>query len=100
MTEIQSTEASEAEMHQDAFTKLTAIRALLPKWGVEETDVRLCYDGEEDWHINYGLVDYDTHHGLACGASSIDITMGEVELIYVARDLVEQVLDQLAEQAP
>lgn len=51
------------------------------------------------WVVNAGSSDYDTWHGLACGASSLDVTAKptQTQARIVALDLLNQCADQLAE---
>ncbi len=63
----------------------------------EPTDVRLVHCGNGTNWIQTGLVDYDIVHGIACGAGELGKNALCADVYDLARDLVNQVCDQLAE---
>lgn len=99
--DLRDLEASEAEMHQDVLEQLLAVVAELEAYEIEETDVRLqvsVSDGDEcvTWVVHSGSSDYDKNHrGYWC-AASVSADYDERQCVLVARDLVEQALEQAA----
>jgi hypothetical protein len=61
-----------------------------------EMDVRLQVYPDGSWSLRYGPSDYDQDHRGYWGAGSIALDDGDETLDSVARELVEQALDQAA----
>lgn len=64
----------------------------------EGTEVRLQYVPEEGWEVLSGLPDYDLDHQGFWGAGWVEGQYGPDELAEVARDLLDQVEDAMAER--
>ena len=92
---LREAEAMEAQMHNEGLEELGWIRADIPK-DIESIDVRLCFDSDATYHLNTGDMSFDTHHGTACGVGTLEATASPQDRILLIRDLVEQVIDQLA----
>jgi hypothetical protein len=84
-------------IRDDAFTELERMHKYILREDITCLDVRLCYHDGGAYCFQYGDVLYDTHHGIACGASNVLRTDDAEQLAITAHTLVEQVLDQLAE---
>lgn len=84
------------ELHNDIIGELEGIRANCGAYGYPETDVRLRYF-EGDWEIKTGDSQYDTDHRGFWGASSVCEDAENLELQDIAVDLVEQVMDDIAQ---
>jgi hypothetical protein len=61
-------------------------------------DVRLVANSDGECWFATGDVQYDTTHGAACEAITLDHNASDAEVADLARELVEGVVDQLAEQ--
>ena len=72
--------------------------------GAEWLDVRVCARVLEDGHAIYWLTtgdaQYDTDHGDACGASTVDLSepLTFAEALAIVDEMVEQVMDQIADR--
>lgn len=68
-----------------------------------ECDVRLCVWEGGEWCVKCGDVSYDTEHAPMCGAASVPgVVAGRVSRFSardLARDLIEQVREQHAQDA-
>lgn len=63
-----------------------------------ELDIRLVSNQDGELWFATGDVSYDTVHGAACGASSIASDSSDDDVSAVAVDLVDQVVDGLAQR--
>jgi len=63
-----------------------------------DLDVRLVANSDSELWFATGDVQYDTVHGTACEAVTISATDTDAELEERAKELVQGVADQLAEQ--
>ena len=63
-----------------------------------DLDVRLCVESDGSWWVNYGDVSYDTYHYRYCGAGTVSRGDSKATRRSVARDLLNQVRDQIAEE--
>lgn len=72
------------------------LRTETRKLKIEEMDVRLVSDGGMLW-VNTGDVQYDAHHGQACGAGVVAQESSDDDLWAAAEEMVTDVADQLIE---
>lgn len=82
---IQSIAAGLRELHRDFLDEEN-----------NEMDVRLQVYPDGSWALRYGSSDYDQDHRGYWGAGSIALDDSDETLDSVARELVEQALDQAA----
>ena len=105
-TTLEALEAMEAELQQETYRFLQSMRYAAQTYDPEEIaddegnpsiDVRLQVLANGDYYHHSGLPCYDTDHRGFWGAGSVSPSDGEVELIQIARDMVEQVLDSASQ---
>lgn len=83
---------------EEVAAVLSAVREQWAKYAEsKELDVRLRVH-EGSWWVLTGDGQYDQDHRGWCGAASVGAEVSDEDLINVARDLVNQVLDQQAEE--
>ncbi len=85
---------TERKMLSETEDLLFAELEYLPE---EPTDVRLVYCANGSNWIQTGLASHDIVHGIACGAGELGKNALCADVYDLARDLVNQVCDQLAE---
>ena len=99
-------EAMEAEYRQEAFRFCLAIRAearAYPRTEISDDegnpsiDVRLQVYPDGEFTFHSGDACYDTSHSGFWGAGSVSPDFDEQECMWVARDLVEQALEDAAQ---
>lgn len=101
----QTIEALEAELHQEVYAELQDVRneaktfdpADIDDGDGPSIDVRLQVQSDGSWELHTGDASYDTDHRGFWGASSVSPDDDEVALIATARDLVDQVLEHVAQ---
>jgi hypothetical protein len=93
-------EAAEAEIIQEVFRYLqTVVANADSEFDEEGIDCRLQLrvSGDEyTWAVHTGDSSYDQDHRGYWGASSYNSTLDEQQCAYLARELVEQALEQCA----
>lgn len=81
------------------YRLLVGLRVEARKQGVDEMEVRLVSDKVGVLWVNTGDVSYDTHHGDYCAAGSFLPDDDNDQLHLVAVYLVNEVVDQFADEA-
>lgn len=82
---------------------LTALRGNMRRgldhgpMAIGRLDVRLVANADGECWFATGDVQYDTTHGAACEAVTLDHNASDVEVASLARELVEGVANQLAD---
>lgn len=96
---IPSDEQNVKDARRMVYRILVGLRLEARRMKLDEMEVRLVSDADGVLWINTGDVQYDTEHGAACGAGTISPTDDNDQLAVVAAELVNEVVDQLAELA-
>lgn len=104
-TVLQTVEALEAELKQDVYYELMFVRNEARSYAPDDIDegdgpsidvlLQVLEDGT--WALRTGDSQYDQDHRGFWGASSVAPDDDEVALINTARDLFEQVLEDVAQ---
>jgi len=98
MTDLQSLESDAAELRNEVAIDLSWVGAGGSLTDLSPVDVRLQVQGEGGHQLHVGSAQYDTDHSGYWGSGTLNIPNSPAERVALAHDLVEQVLEDAAQQ--